>query len=280
MFPIKRKPVEPPQTAPNECVFAIGDVHGRYDLLTMLLDRIFGVLKSGRFAGSVKRLIFLGDIIDRGANSLECLDVVYQLKAYGVEILLGNHEDLLLRTLEGEAFSQSIWLSHGGLDALRSFNVTPPSDDEDSFDFAERFRRNVPLHIIKMLESAEISTTSGDYFFVHAGVRPRIPLEKQKRRDLISIRDEFTRSKRWHGAVIVHGHSIVENVSFEDNRIAVDTGAYRSGKLSCVILHGQHQDSISVEDINAIKNSSRPWMLDVELASLLKSNASIVAEPK
>lgn len=259
MFPIKRRPIKAPETEANECVFAIGDVHGRYDLLVLLLDRIFEVLKSGRFENSVIRLIFLGDIIDRGANSLECLETVHQLNVHGAEIILGNHEDLFLRTLEGDAFSQSIWLAHGGLDALRSFDVKPPAADEDSFDFAERFRRHIPLHLVAMLESAKTNTTSGDYFFVHAGVRPGTSLHKQKHKDMIGIRNDFTKSKKWHGAVIVHGHSIVENVSIENNRIAVDTGAFRSGKLSCVILHGTYQDSISVVDAGDMPKSDKPW---------------------
>ncbi len=248
MFVRKRRQIEVPKTAPNECIFAVGDVHGRYDLLVLLIERIFEDLKIDRFEGAVVRLIFLGDIIDRGPNSLECLEAVYKLTTYGAEILLGNHEDLLLRTLEGDAFSQSIWLEHGGLDALKSFGVTPPSLDEDSFDFAERFRESVPDHLLVMLKAAKTSTVSGDYFFVHAGVRPGTSLGKQKHEDLIGIRGEFTSSKRWHGAVVVHGHSIVDDVSIKNNRIAVDTGAYRSGKLSCAVLCGTHKETISVQN--------------------------------
>ena len=214
-------------------------------------------LKSGRFAGAVKRFIFLGDVIDRGANSLECLETIYRLRSVGAEVILGNHEDLFLRTLDGDAFSQSIWLAHGGLDALKSFDVMPPALDEDSFDFAERLRRHVPLHLVSMLKSAQISATSGDYFFVHAGVKPGTSLHKQKREDLIGIRDEFTTSKKPHGAVVVHGHSIVKDVMIAKNRIAVDTGAYRSGKLSCAILHETYQYVLSVEEQGSVPNFDR-----------------------
>lgn len=234
----KNKP-QKAETAENEKIYVIGDIHGRYDLLLKLLTLVFiDLQENDRLSECLVRLIFLGDVIDRGPDSLKCLQTLEVLTQFGAELILGNHEDLLLRSIAGDDYAQNIWFKYGGLNTLESLGLTGRSTLEDSFDFGERLLEALSPNIVSMLKQASYFLTSKDYFFVHAGVKPGIPLLKQNNSDLLYIREEFTRSKKWHGSVIVHGHSIVESIELHDNRISIDTGAYRSGKLSCLVLHG------------------------------------------
>lgn len=236
-----KQPVKP-STAAGERVYAIGDVHGQLDLLRTLLDRLVRHWESAPQTFETIKIVLLGDIIDRGPESAACLKLVHELVTKcGVKLLLGNHEDLLLKSIGGNSVAQEIWLANGGGAFLESFEIAPPRLGEDCFDFAERLENGVPSHLVDMLKAAPLSMTSGDYYFVHAGVKPGISLSRQNEQDLLFIRDTFTQSDRWHGAVIVHGHSIVEDVEFHKNRIAVDTGAYVTGRLSCVCLEGRRR---------------------------------------
>ena len=232
-------------TRPGERVYAIGDIHGRHDLFRSLLKKIVTHWETGPGDFSRVELVLLGDIIDRGPDSAACLNLAYKLVTGSRALLLrGNHEDLLLNSIDGNAMAQDIWLDHGGAAFLDSFGIAPPRQAEDSFDFGERLGAAVPGHLVAMLRAAPLSFRSGDYIFVHAGVRPGVPFERQEAQDLMCIRDEFTQSDRDHGAVIVHGHSIVEEVECHPNRIAVDTGAYDSGRLSSICLDGIEREPI------------------------------------
>ena len=237
-----RKRPKMSSTAEGERIYAIGDVHGRYDLFRAIIDKILSHWESGPQTFQTIRIILLGDIIDRGPQSAECLILAHELVKHSkVTLLLGNHEDLLLKSLAGNPTAQHIWLANGGIAFLENFEVEPPLAFEDSFDFAERVAKAVPEHLVAMLKAAHLSVTSGDYFFVHAGVNPGSALHRQKEQDLLFIRDRFITSKRWHGAMIVHGHSIVESVEFHPNRIAIDTGAFQSDRLSCLCLEGHRR---------------------------------------
>lgn len=232
-----KKHDDTPRTARGERVYAIGDVHGRYDLLRKMLKIIIDHF--GTITPKPKKvtLLFLGDVIDRGPDSRQCLGNIRSLvETGGARMLLGNHEDMMLASIDGNAQAQEAWLENGGKPALRSYGVAPPQPGEDAFDFAERLAQKVPEDHVAFLRSLDVSYASGGYLFVHAGVRPGIPIAQQLREDLYSIRDEFTTSSEDHGAVIVHGHSITDSVEVRKNRIACDTGAYRSDKLSCVCL--------------------------------------------
>lgn len=233
-------------TAPGERVYAIGDIHGRYDLLRELMSKIVTHWEASDKRAKRVRLLFLGDIIDRGPDSAQCLRLVTNLvKLPRVNCLRGNHEDLLLRSIAGDGKAQGIWLKNGGIAALASLAVAPPRQDEDTFDFGERVKAAIPEEHLAMLRQTPTHVRSGDYFFVHAGVRPGVALAKQDDSDLLLIRDEFTQSTDWHGAIVVHGHSIVDEVDMRDNRIAIDTGAYDSGKLSCLCLEGTEREVIA-----------------------------------
>ncbi|WP_137680707.1 metallophosphoesterase [Aurantiacibacter suaedae] len=231
-----------PRTAEGERIYAVGDVHGRVDLLVKLLNLIVDHYPAMQPAPRSVTLVFLGDIIDRGPSSAACVRAVHNLcKGPGATMLLGNHEDMMLASIDGNPEAQAAWLQNGGLATLQSYGIAPPSADEDSFDFGERLARGIPDDHVTFLRSLETSYRSGSYFFCHAGVRPGVSLNKQMPEDLYSIRSEFTDSQAWHGAVVVHGHSIVDGVEIRRNRIGCDTGAYASGRLSCICLQDDLQ---------------------------------------
>lgn len=246
MFGLVRSRPRSARTAPGERIYAVGDVHGRYDLLEKLLQLVVEHWQRADRQPERCRVLFLGDIIDRGPDSARCLACVRELVANaGAQLLLGNHEDMLLAAADGNPAAQRAWLEHGGYATLKSYGIDPPAKGEDTIDFADRLVAGIPPEDLALLRSAEHSYASGDYLFVHAGVRPGVALDRQLGEDLYSIREEFTASDVWHGAVIVHGHSMVDFVETRQNRIACDTGAYRTNRLSCVCLHDDLQTILS-----------------------------------
>ena len=216
-----------------------------HDLFRILIKKVVKHWEAGPRNFRKVELILLGDIIDRGADSAACLNLAYNLvNRSRARLLKGNHEDLLLNSIDGNAVAQEIWLDHGGRAFLESFGIEPQRRNEDSFDFGDRIGAAVPEHLLAMLRDAPLTFRNGDYFFVHAGVRPGVAFGRQAEQDLMFIRDDFTQSTRNHGAVIVHGHSIVDEVEYHSNRIAVDTGAFASDRLSCICLEGTHRETI------------------------------------
>ena len=219
-------------------VYAIGDIHGRIDLLDQLLDMLRSDDAKRDHADTV--LIFLGDLIDRGASSR---DVVTRVRT-GVDwartiALMGNHEAILLDILDGRIEVLDQWLRFGGLETLKSWGIS------ERF-IEERTRHEVLVALSDVITPDErawlgrmrTSFRSGDYYFVHAGIRPAVALEKQVDEDRLWIRDDFLDSRKKHGAMIVHGHSISHDVEQRPNRIGLDTGAYITGKLTAVGLQG------------------------------------------
>jgi serine/threonine protein phosphatase 1 len=236
----------PASTAPGERVYAVGDVHGRYDLLERLLKQIE---RDHLARGPARtRLIFLGDLIDRGPASKAVVGALRAAQAASrqVIVLKGNHEDILLHCLEGDAGAQRAWLKHGGAATLRSYGLDPPAEGESAGDFAARLEERLTPDVVAWIRGLPLKAQSGGFFFCHAGVRPGVALNRQDSDDLVWIRDEFLDCVDDHGAVIVHGHSIcgTEPASFH-NRICVDTAAYMSGVLTAVGLEGTERWFIS-----------------------------------
>jgi serine/threonine protein phosphatase 1 len=220
-------------------VYAIGDVHGRLDLLDDLLMRIVG---DGADRGALPTyLILLGDLIDRGPDSAGVVRRAMRLRQpfAGVGVLRGNHEQAMLDALDGDRVALGHWLEHGGDEALVSWGadrrVLEGADPEEQLAIA---RAVVPSVVHHWLSRRPLSGRIGDYFFTHAGVRPGVPLNEQAPEDLIAIRAPFLRSRRRHGAVVVHGHSVRETVEERGNRIGLDTGAWKTGVLTAVALEG------------------------------------------
>jgi serine/threonine protein phosphatase 1 len=237
-----------PATAPAERVYAIGDVHGRLDLLQDLLHKLEDDVQAR--APCSTRVILLGDIIDRGPHSRQLLELAQATlpDSDRVIILLGNHEELLLESAAGDASAQRVWLANGGDETLRSYGLDPVElMRAPAPEIARTIVDAVGEPVLAWLETLPLTYQSGDYFFCHAGIRPGVPLSLQRREDLLWIRDKFLESKRDHGAVIVHGHCESQEVFIGRNRIGIDTAAYRTGCLSAIGLHGTQQWILTTE---------------------------------
>lgn len=230
-----------PGTANGDRIYAIGDIHGRFDLLRVLLEDITAHVRTLPPARS-SQIIVLGDMIDRGPESREVLEYLYRAqRRRKVTVLLGNHEEIMLRALDGEPGVMKSWLRFGGDATLRSFGIEPPSPHRefDPNELARQLRAAMPEKWLEWLRTRPISAQSGDYFFCHAGIRPGTPINRQTRSDMLWIRDDFLASDEAHGVVVVHGHSISPDVELRHNRIGVDTGAYHTGMLTAVYLEGK-----------------------------------------
>jgi len=225
---------------PGQRVYAIGDIHGRMDLFKDLLSLIEA--DSADRARAKTTLILLGDFIDRGPDSARLMKIGLHYQASRRFVVLrGNHEAALIDAIAGDFDAMDLWLAHGGDATLRSFGVRDEQiDPDDTAETIRLARRTIPGPLINWLARLPLTYRVGAYFFVHAGVRPGVPLHKQTETDLLWIRNEFTDCGDDHGAIIVHGHSVYEDgVHFQPNRIGIDTGAWRTGRLSALGLEGE-----------------------------------------
>jgi serine/threonine protein phosphatase 1 len=251
MFPwLKPAPAPKPYIPDGQVVYAVGDLHGMADLTKAMVDKILRDTK--KFPDCEPRLIFLGDFVDKGDHSKEVISLLVELSARSdvqTTFIKGNHEDALLTFLAHPSFGPQ-WVSYGGAQTLMSYGVTIP--EIRSFeaamweDVAHRFKEALPHEHIDFLESLPTSTKIGNYFFVHAGVRPNRSLEDQEDGDLMWIRRQFLDDKRNFSAIIVHGHSPDLEAYQDHRRIGIDTGAYATGKLSAVRLMGASRHIVSV----------------------------------
>ena len=222
--------------------YAIGDVHGRLDLLDDLLQRIEADNASRPHARVT--MIFLGDLIDRGPQSAQVLERLrrYRPRFAKTVFIMGNHEEVLLRILGGETAILPDWLRFGGSDCLRSYGVDPPQLESRSRSSAlQILRQAIPKEHVNFLSSFVDSASFGRYLFVHAGIRPGVPLSHQQPQDLRWIRLPFLDDETDHGRTIVHGHTITDEVAERSNRIGIDTGAYRTGVLTALGIEGDER---------------------------------------
>ena len=228
-----------PAKVPDDIrVYAIGDVHGRADLLALLLQRIDSDLAARPVTRPLH--VFLGDYVDRGPQSREVLDlIINRKKRHHTVNLKGNHEACLLKFLESPS-ALSAWQEIGGLTTLLSYGVTPiiNATSVEQERLATAFNEALPESHRRFLGGLALSFSCGDFFFVHAGVRPGVSLNRQLRRDLLWIRDDFLLHEDNFDKMIVHGHSPVYEPDVRSNRINIDTGAYATGQLTCLMLEG------------------------------------------
>ncbi len=230
------------RTPPDTVIYAIGDIHGRLDLLAAIHDRI--ETDARQRAARRRLVVYLGDYVSRGEDSRRVVDRVREWlpDGFGRIALKGNHEDLLVRFVDGEIDAGRHWFDYGGLDTLAHYGVAigdrHARDDASVAILRDRFAAALPHSHLGFFRSLPVSYRAGDYFFVHGGVRPRVPLDEQSNHDCMWIRKAFLDSDDDHGAVVVHGHSISEKPVVRHNRIGIDTGAYRSGVLTCLVLDG------------------------------------------
>ncbi|TPG54745.1 serine/threonine protein phosphatase [Sphingomonas glacialis] len=231
----------PSAIPPGRLVYAIGDIHACADLFWALLDRIADDTTARM--GRAVTMIVLGDIIDRGPDSEKMLRTMHQLSQTrdNVIVIRGNHEQMLLDVLDGSYDALALWLRHGGREFLGSFAIDEALMDPDRMrELIAALQQAIAPPIVAWLRSLPFKVRIGDYLFVHAGIRPGVPIEKQEDTDLLWIRDAFLDYDGPHQAVIVHGHTIVESgPEMLRYRIGVDTGAYRTGILTAVGLAGE-----------------------------------------
>jgi serine/threonine protein phosphatase 1 len=223
-------------------IYAIGDIHGRLDLLDTLIGKIDADLKSAPTPEPLT--VTLGDYIDRGPNSRGVLERLAQNPfSMPYVALKGNHEELLTTFLDDPSILDK-WRRLGGLETLHSYGV-PVSQLMVGTGFDEaaaRLRAALPEAHLKFVSSLKLSASSSAHFFCHAGIRPGIPLDRQSADDLLWIRQEFLNSKINFGKRVVHGHTPTERPEVLPNRINIDTGAYATGRLTCLVLEGdQHR---------------------------------------
>lgn len=233
------------------CLYAIGDIHGRMDLLSLLIAEIEADAAS--LPPDLKvRLVFLGDYIDRGLQSRDVLEYFASgaLERFDPVFLMGNHEEAMLRFLN-EASYGSQWTRFGGAETLYSYGLAPPNtraslnsheDMARARDAWNRtwneFRVRLPAHHLDFLQSLKPYHVAGDYVFVHAGLRPGVSLQEQTRRDMLWIRDEFLDDAGAFEHLVIHGHTPEDKVYRDNRRIGLDTGAFLTGRLSAARLFG------------------------------------------
>jgi serine/threonine protein phosphatase 1 len=238
-----------PKGAKGYRAYVIGDVHGRLDLLDRLLAEIDLDLTERPSRKTL--LVFLGDLIDRGPHSAQVIERLRTYRSAGVKtvFLLGNHEEVLLRILRGDAPLITQWRWFGGADCLKSYGVDPGEiarlDDEGAL---EAVRSAIPAAHVEFIQSFVDTCRFGDYLFVHAGIRPGVSVEEQIQSDLRWIREPFLLDDTDHGCVVVHGHTISEDIDERQNRIGIDTGAYRTGILTALVIEGEERRYLQTGD--------------------------------
>jgi serine/threonine protein phosphatase 1 len=245
LFGPGRERAGPPPTVPAGArVYAVGDIHGRAGLLS----EMHGLILADAATSDAERrvVVYLGDYVDRGLESRQVVDVLLDEPLPGFESvhLKGNHEEFMLVFLEDTGVGTG-WLNNGGNATLYSYGVGL----DEAAGVAERLEAarvdlasKLPPRHLGFLGSLRLTHEEGDYLFVHAGIRPGIPLERQHEEDILWIRDDFLDSTRDHGKIIVHGHSITTDPEVRPNRIGIDTGAFGSGTLTCLVLEGAERE--------------------------------------
>lgn len=228
-----------PASLPHDTrIYAIGDIHGRADLLGRLLRRIEADCRERPAQRALT--VFIGDYIDRGSHSRDVIDLLLRWRKDNDAIFLkGNHETFLPRFLSDSKTLQE-WRKCGGLETLLSYGLQPSiSPDRDEQErLANQLANSLPKEHFDFLESLEPFYCCGDFFFVHAGIRPGIPMDEQAEEDLLWIREEFLDHEQPFERLVIHGHTPVEAVDIRSNRINIDTGAFATGRLACIVIEG------------------------------------------
>lgn len=238
--------------------YAIGDIHGRLDLLNEILRRIQADNAGRKKARTT--VVFLGDLIDRGPQSAEVVERLRKLRPGFAELvfLMGNHEEVLLRILAGETSILPEWLRFGGAECARSYGIEPVDlECREPAAAIHLLRRVIPKEHVKFISGFADTASFGGYLFVHAGIRPGVALEKQSAQDLRWIRGAFLDDESDHGSIVVHGHTITSEVDERDNRIGLDTGAYRTGLLTAVGLEGNNRWYLQTASAEQADESAR-----------------------
>jgi serine/threonine protein phosphatase 1 len=233
------------------CLYAVGDIHGRRDLLDQLMELIRE--DADKLPEGIKpQIIFLGDYIDRGLKSRDVIDFFTSGGAdrFDPIYLMGNHEEALLRFLQEASFGNQ-WARYGGAETLYSYGLAPPNQRASLNSHEEmsaardawsrvwsEFRSRLPAEHLAFFQSLKPYHIAGDYLFVHAGLRPGVELDQQSIRDMLWIREEFLDDRAHFPQMVVHGHTPMDSVHRDARRIGLDTGAFLTGRLTAARLTG------------------------------------------
>ena len=223
--------------------YVIGDIHGRCDLLKVLKDAIEE--DDAELGAADTTIVFLGDLVDRGPDSR---GVVKLARSWGkerrVRYLAGNHEEMFLQSFEDREVLRH-FLKHGGKETVLSYGIDRKAYSKMKMgELQEAMTKAVPAKHRVFLESFEDIIIAGDYVFAHAGINPKLPMDQQKQSDLRWIRDRFLRHEEPLSHVVVHGHTIFEDVEHREHRIGIDTGAFRTGRLTALVLEDNSRRTI------------------------------------
>ena len=217
--------------------YVIGDVHGRRDLL----EELAGAIEADDAAAAPAEtsVVLLGDLVDRGPDSAGVIAFAREWQQRRrVRVLAGNHEEMFLESFEDTEMLRH-FLRHGGRETVLSYGIDRPRYDALSLEeLQDEMARIVPAADRDFLAAAEEWIEVGDYLLVHAGINPALPLEDQRRSDLLWIRNRFLDHPDAFSHVVVHGHTIFDGVEDTGTRIGIDTGAYRTGRLTALVLEG------------------------------------------
>lgn len=234
-------------------VYAVGDIHGRLDLLDMLL----AMVDSDECARgpAETQLVFLGDLVDRGPDSAGVIDRLIDLaERRRARFILGNHEEIFLRVLDGDVESLRLFVRIGGRETILSYGVTAQDFERASYpDLLATIQAAVPPSHIAFLEGFEDRIEIGDYAFVHAGMRPGIPMVGQRASDMRWIRNSFLDRDWEFGKMVVHGHSVSNDVVVRPTRIGIDTGAFSSGRLTALGLQEEERWFLTTVETEAAR---------------------------
>lgn len=245
--PSTRKPCVPA----GERIYAIGDIHGRRDLFDALREAIEEDDRQAAPARST--VILLGDLVDRGPDSAGVIASARKWRAKRVvRCLAGNHEEMFLRSFDDVEMLRH-FLRHGGRETILSFGIGRELYNSLSLEELQvEMARIVPSEVCEFLENFEEMIIAGDYAFVHAGIDPQRPIDDQCRSDLLWIRERFLRHDEPLSHIIVHGHTISEDIEYAGFRVGIDTGAYRSGRLTALVLEGSARRTIQAVENEGI----------------------------
>ncbi len=239
--------VAPSRVPDGERYYVVGDIHGRLDLFEALIGAIEADDTCSGTADTT--VVLLGDLVDRGAQSAGVLQRAREWQGQRrVRILIGNHEEMFLECFQDKEVLRH-FLKHGGRETILSFGVAQSEYNQLTVDeLFERLPDLIPMEMRDYVSGFEELIVAGDYVFVHAGIDPRVPLEEQKRSDLLWIRDRFLRYEGALEKIVVHGHTIFDNVMDNGRRIGIDTGAFRTGVLTALVLEGGQRRTIQAAE--------------------------------
>lgn len=240
--------------APGRVGYAVGDIHGRADLLDLMLDKLEQSAAADQREGGAPIVVFLGDYVDRGPESARVIDLLLSGRPRGFEtrFLCGNHEQAMLSFM-ADPVRNLAWINYGGTETLDSYGVTPPalggSTIDDWIDAAEALHAKMPTAHLDFFIGLERYVVIGDYVFVHAGVDTSRPLERQTDSALFWSRERFLNGRRPFSHRVVHGHTPAPQPFADERRVGIDTGAYASGILTAARIEGAEVSFLTAEAV-------------------------------